>query len=261
MDAIAILRRAQWLAGGLGVAALLLLSASSAFACETYVVDQLGHSTPQPWHAQAILEVRVSRVDAAGADFIDRNPLGYQMTVTRTLRGHDVPATFEVVRAAGCDSMNLSLGDRLIVVVSGGVDLHVPRGRDPGYGADNYNSAWYRMLGGGRINLLRASAWVAGVPGRSTIEALVRATNGLPATDAAPARDASGLLLAPTFLAALLLGVRLNGRPRPPALVVAHCALRERLFASPAPPLPPPVPSRGGTSRDRVPALPRRAVR
>jgi len=205
MDAIAMLRRARWLAGGLGVAALLLLSASPAFACETYVVDQLGHSGPQRWHAQAILEVLVSRVDAADADLLDRNPTGYQMTVTRTLRGRDVPTTFEVDRAAGCDTMNLSLGDRLIVVVSRGVDLHVPRGTDPGYGADNYNSAWYRMLGGDRINLVRDSAWVAGVPGRSTIEALVRATTGLPATDAVPMGDAGGLALASVFGAALLL--------------------------------------------------------
>lgn len=158
--------------------------------------------------------MRVSRVDAADAEFIDRNPLGYQMTVTRTLRGRDVPATFEVVRASGCDTMNLSRGERLLVVVSRGVDLRVPMGTEPGFGADNYNSAWYRMLGGGRIGLVPASAWVAGVPGRSTIEALIRATSGLPATDAVPVRDAGVLLLAPVFLAALLFNARFPLRAR-----------------------------------------------
>jgi hypothetical protein len=204
--------------GGLAVAVLfLLVSSSSAFACEPYVVDELSSVGPHPWHAQAVLEVEVSRVDEANAaDFINLNPLGYQLMVRRILRGRDIPATFEVVRAKGCDSVKLSMRERLIVAVGQGADLMVPKGTDPGYGADNYNSAWYRLLGGGHISLVRGSAWVAGISRHSTIAALEGATDGLPPTDVAVPERGSLAMGAAVILAALAtggwLGIRLRSR-------------------------------------------------
>ena len=200
-----------------------LASSSALFACEPYVVDELASRAPHPWHAKALLEVEVSRVDVAGAEFINRNPLGYQLAVRRTLQGNDIPARFEMVRANGCDSMNLSLGDKLIVAVGESADLWVPRGTEPRFGADNYNSAWYRLLGGGRISLVRGSAWVSGVDRRSTIAALESATDGLPPTDVAGTERGSLALGVAVILAALAtggwLGIRLSSRRKLKAVV------------------------------------------
>jgi len=54
-------------------AAISLVLPSVALACLTYVVG--GHG-PE-WRPEAVLEVEVTRVDAAGPDLVNRNPMGY----------------------------------------------------------------------------------------------------------------------------------------------------------------------------------------
>ena len=185
--------RARRAAACLAIAwAVLLAAPSAALACETYVVGPLTQSGPHAWHAQAVLRVRVSRVDEAGPEWVDRNPLGYQMTVLKTLRAAGVPGTFEVARAAGCDTMRLTLGEQLVVAVGARADLRVPRGSDQGYGSDNYNSAWYAVQPGGTLSLVPGSAWVDGLGRRTTVGALLLAANTLPSTDSAVGAGAAG---------------------------------------------------------------------
>jgi hypothetical protein len=213
-------------AGLAAIALFFLVPPSAVFACEPYVVDELSSDRPHPWHAQAVLDVEVSRVDEAGPDFINRNPLGYQLSVRRTLRGHDIPATFEVVRANGCDSIKLTMGERLVVAVGQGADLRVPMGTEPGFGADNYNSAWYRRTANGTISLVRGSAWVAGIEGRSTVAELLAATASLPPTDSlawergaesgtAPVVAALAIALAVTGAAWITLRLRFRPPGKP----------------------------------------------
>jgi hypothetical protein len=162
----------------------LLAMPAAALACETYVVGELVQTGPHPWQPQAVIEVVVTRVDEAEPALIDRNPIGYQLSTRRVLRGENVPKTIEVVRANGCDTMRLAIGERLIVAVVKGADLSIPRGGAPGYGVDNYNSAWYRLFEPDRLRLVRGSAWLPGLQGAASIEDVLRVADGLPATDA-----------------------------------------------------------------------------
>jgi hypothetical protein len=199
---------------------LLLLVASPASACLTYVVDEVRQTGPHPWRTQAVIRAEVTRVDAAGPDLIDRNPIGYELTVRRVLLGRRVPRTVEVGRAAGCDSIRLALGEDVLVAVRQGVNIGTPRGADPGYGVDNYNSAWYRLLAGGRVTLVRGSAWFAGLQGSGTLQEVLQAAQGLPSTDTrhpeGPDRAATALgfamVFSMAFAAATLLSLRVRFR-------------------------------------------------
>ncbi len=138
---------------------------------------------------QAVIKLVVTRVHEAGSDFIDRTQLGYQLSTLEVLRSIRVPPTIEVVRASGCDTMNLALGDRLVVAVGDGVDLTVPRGTDPGYGVDNYNSAWYRVLSPDRVRLVHDRPGSLALRGSVSVEDVLRAVDGLPPTDVVPGSD------------------------------------------------------------------------
>jgi hypothetical protein len=165
----------------LGLALVVALGIpASAFACETYVVGALGHG----WHAQALVRVRVVAVVPTDPDSLNQAPDGYRLAVVHVFGGADVPAYFNVGRAAGCDTINLKLGDQLVVAISSGANLHLPAGSDPGYGPDNYNSAWYELTAGSRLRLAPGSAWVAGLGRNTTIAELLKAM-GLPPTDVA----------------------------------------------------------------------------
>ena len=196
--------------GATAIAALLLVLATPAIAlaCLTYVVG--GHG--REWVPQAVVEVEVTRVDAAGPGSLTPDPLGYEMTVLRVLRGGDVPATFEVRRADGCDTMNLVPGDRLVAALgSTGLSNPSPPADWQSVGADNYNSGWYRVLPDGGLRLVPGSSWLEGLAEDTSIEALLRAVDGLPATDAvdpAPATGDDHLILVLAALAGLLAGFR-----------------------------------------------------
>jgi len=138
------------------------------------------------------------------------------MSVRRSLRGEDSPAKFEVHRADGCDTMNLGLGDRLVVVVGQGVGLG-----DPGspVGPDNYNSAWYHLRPDGRLELAAGSSWIEGLPSNTTLDALLASTDAMPSTDTADPLETSDVTGWPVGIA---LSVVLVG------LLVAMRRLRTR---------------------------------
>jgi hypothetical protein len=193
-------RRSLRFASGLAAAAAIALALPSiALACLTYVVG--GHGPD--WRPEAVLEVEVTRVDAAGPDLVDRNPMGYEMTVRRELRAADSPPTFDVHRADGCDTMSLGLGDRLVVVIGQGVGLG---DAESPVGPDNYNSAWYHLRPDGGLELAAGSSWIEALPRTTTLEALLAATDGMPSTDAAySATDRAEFSAPPSWIALLAL--------------------------------------------------------
>jgi hypothetical protein len=207
-------------AGLVGAAATALALPSVALACLTYVVG--GHGPD--WRPQAVLEVAVTRVDPAGPDLIDRNPMGYEMTVRRQLRGADSPLTFEVHRAGGCDTMNLGLGDRLVVAVGRSDGLAAPPA-DLLVPPDNYNSVWYHLRADGRLELAAGSSWIEVLPNDTTLAALLSAVDGMPSTDVADgisdredtAAPSLGIVIAAAVIG--LLAAMRRTRPRASLLV------------------------------------------
>lgn len=160
----------------------------------------------------------MTRVDAAGPELVNRDPLGDEMLVRRVLRGGNVPATFEVQRAGGCDTMKLALGDRLAAAIGSTWLLGPSPAPDwRSVGANNYNSVWYRVLPDGGLQLVPGSSWLEDLAKDTSIDALLRAVDRMPATDTvgpAPAIGGGYLVLVLASLAGLLAGFRRLNRSR-----------------------------------------------